>query len=193
MLRRNKNGAIWIKKEYDSSFTGRPSLGVTMNVYQYQTDSPTGRLRLFADSAHLLAILWENDAPKRVVLPAAETVQEHDVLQAAASQLQAYFAGNLNAFTVPLRLQGTAFQQQVWQALQTIPYGQTRTYKDIATALGRPTASRAVGAAIGKNPLSIVIPCHRVLGVTGRLTGFAGGLGSKRFLLDLEQAPTSSV
>ena len=116
MLRRNKNGAIWIKKEYDSSFTGRPSLGVTMNVYQYQTDSPTGRLRLFADSAHLLAILWENDAPKRVVLPAAETVQEHDVLQAAASQLQAYFAGNLNAFTVPLRLQGTAFQQQVWQA-----------------------------------------------------------------------------
>lgn len=103
-----------------------------MNVYQYQTDSPTGRLRLFADSAHLLAILWENDAPKRVVLPAAETVQEHEVLQEAAKQLQAYFAGTRTAFDVPLRLQGTQFQQQVWQALQTIPYGQTRTYKDIA-------------------------------------------------------------
>jgi methylated-DNA-[protein]-cysteine S-methyltransferase len=140
-----------------------------------------------------LAILWENDAPNRVVLPKSETVQEHDVLQETASQLQAYFAGTRTAFDVPTRLNGTDFQQQVWHALQTIPYGQTRTYKDIATALGRPTASRAVGAAIGKNPLSIVIPCHRVLGVTGRLTGFAGGLDSKRFLLDLEQAPTSSV
>ena len=187
MLHRNKNGAIWIKKEYDSSFTGRPSLGVTMNAYQYQTDSPTGRLRLFADSTQLLAILWENDAPKRVVLPAAKTVQEHEVLQEAAKQLQAYFAGTHTAFDVPLRLQGTQFQQQVWQALQTIPYGQTRTYKDIAAAIGRPSASRAVGAAIGRNPVSIIVPCHRVLGVTGNLTGFAGGLDNKRLLLDLEQ------
>ena len=163
-----------------------------MNTYQYQTDSPLGLLRLFADNTHLLAILWENDAPNRVVLPKSETVQEHDVLQETASQLQAYFAGTRTAFDVPTRLSGTDFQQQVWHALQTIPYGQTRTYKDIATALGRPTASRAVGAAIGKNPLSIVIPCHRVLGVTGRLTGFSGGLDSKRFLLNLEQAPTTS-
>ena len=164
-----------------------------MNTYQYQTDSPLGLFKLFADNTHLLAILWENDAPNRVVLPKSETVQAHEVLQETANQLQAYFAGTRTAFDVPTRLNGTDFQQQVWHALQTIPYGQTRTYKDIATALGRPTASRAVGAAIGKNPLSIVIPCHRVLGVTGRLTGFAGGLDSKRFLLDLEQAPTSSV
>lgn len=193
ILHRNKIDAILIKKEYDSGFTGRPNLGASMNVYQYQTDSPTGRLRLFADSAHLLAILWENDAPNRVVLPAAENVQEHDVLQAAASQLQAYFAGDLNAFTVPLRLQGTAFQQQVWQALQTIPYGQTRTYKDIAASIGRPSASRAVGAAIGRNPVSIIVPCHRVLGVNGNLTGFAGGLDNKRFLLDLEQASPQPI
>ena len=164
-----------------------------MNTYQYQTDSPLGLLRLFADNTHLLAILWENHAPNRVVLPKSETVQAHEVLQETVNQLQAYFAGTRTAFDVPMRLNGTDFQQQVWHALKIIPYGQTRTYKDIATALGRPTASRAVGAAIGKNPLSIVIPCHRVLGVTGRLTGFAGGLGSKRFLLDLEQAPTSSV
>ena len=96
-----------------------------MNTYQYQTDSPLGLLRLFADNTHLLAILWENDAPNRVVLPKSETVQEHDVLQETASQLQAYFAGTRTAFDVPLLLNGTDFQQQVWHALQTIPYGQT--------------------------------------------------------------------
>ena len=164
-----------------------------MNTYQYQTDTLTGRLRLFADSTHLLAILWENDAPKRVVLPAAEIVQEHEILQEAAKQLQAYFAGTRTAFDVPLRLQGTDFQQQIWQALQTIPYGQTRTYKDIAAAIGRPSASRAVGAAIGRNPVSIIVPCHRVLGVTGNLTGFAGGLDNKRLLLDLEQDHSALV
>ena len=104
----------------------------------------------------------------------------------AAEQLDAYFAGELTAFDVPLDMRGTAFQRHVWQALLTIPYGETRSYGEIAAAIGAPTASRAVGAANGSNPVSIIVPCHRVIGANGRLTGYGGGVHRKDALLALE-------
>ncbi len=104
-----------------------------------------------------------------------------------AEQFSAYFAGRLQAFELPLAARGTEFQQQVWQALGRIPYGQTRSYADIADTIGNPKAVRAVGAANGRNPLAIIVPCHRVIGRNGSLTGYAGGLAIKQFLLALEQ------
>jgi len=112
--------------------------------------------------------------------------QDHPVFRNAASQLEAYFAGELKVFDLPLAPRGTDFQQTVWAKLLTIPYGQTRTYSQIAAALGSPNAVRAVGAANGRNPIPIVIPCHRVIGASGKLVGFGGGLPLKRKLLDLE-------
>ena len=108
------------------------------------------------------------------------------VLIEAVRQLREYFAGEREAFNVPLRPAGTAFQLSVWRALQEIPYGHTRTYRDVARAIGRPTATRAVGAANGQNPLPIFVPCHRVIGSNGSLTGFGGGLDVKLALLRLE-------
>ena len=112
----------------------------------------------------------------------------HPVLVRTERQLAAYFAGTLTRFDVPLDFQGTDFQKSVWTALLTIPFGETRSYGEIARQIGRPSASRAVGAANGRNPLSIVAPCHRVVGAGGALTGFAGGLEVKRRLLGLEAA-----
>lgn len=106
----------------------------------------------------------------------------------AATQVQSYFAGERFVFDVPLAPEGTPFQQSVWQALLTIPYGETCSYADIATTLNKPKAVRAVGAANGRNPIPIIIPCHRVIGSNGRLTGYAGGLDTKSYLLQLEQA-----
>lgn len=112
--------------------------------------------------------------------------QELPVLVEARRQLDAYFAGKLAVFDLPLALEGTAFQQQVWRALRDIPAGETATYGDLARRINRPRAFHAVGAAVGRNPLSIIVPCHRVLGSTGALTGYAGGLDRKRWLLDHE-------
>ena len=108
------------------------------------------------------------------------------ILVETERQLAAYFDGRLRRFTVPLAPGGTAFQAEVWRALLDIPYGETRFYSDIARALGRPSASRAVGAANGRNPIAIIVPCHRLVGASGALTGFAGGLDAKRLLIDLE-------
>ena len=148
--------------------------------------SPVGLLTLVASETGLVAILWEDDRPGRVPLGALEEQADHPILAVAERQLGEYFAGDRKAFTLPLEFRGTAFQQAVWAALLAIPFGETRSYADIARAIGRPTATRAVGAANGRNPLSIVAPCHRVLGSSGALTGFAGGLGAKRLLLALE-------
>lgn len=115
--------------------------------------------------------------------------QDREALAPYLAQFRAYFAGELQRFTLPLAAQGTAFQQAVWQALCDIPYGETRSYRDIALAIGKPTASRAVGAANGRNPLSIIVPCHRVIGQNGSLTGYAGGLEIKQRLLRLEGIP----
>jgi methylated-DNA-[protein]-cysteine S-methyltransferase len=148
--------------------------------------SPVGRLKLVASDQGLSAILWENDAPGRVRLDIAGKDDSHPVLVETKRQLGEYFAAKRKAFTVTLDFTGTAFQKSVWQALLTIPFGQTRSYGDIARQLGNPKAVRAVGAANGKNPISIIAPCHRVIGSTGKLTGFAGGLKTKAQLLALE-------
>ncbi|AOY01850.1 methylated-DNA--[protein]-cysteine S-methyltransferase [Jeongeupia sp. USM3] len=153
--------------------------------YAY-TDSPLGRLKLVADGVALVAILWENDRPGRVPLGAMREDRDHPVLIETSRQLDEYFAGRRTRFGLELRFTGTAFQQQVWTALLTIPYGETRSYQDIARQIGNVSAVRAVGAANGRNPLSIVVPCHRVIAASGQLTGFAGGLGAKQRLLDLE-------
>ena len=149
--------------------------------------SPVGQLKLVASATGLLAILWENDNPKRVLLAdLAEDIHQH-ILVETERQLIEYFAGKRDTFDIPLDMRGTAFQKNVWQALQTIPFGRTLSYGQIAKQLGQPTASRAVGAANGRNPLSIVVPCHRVIGASGKLTGFAGGLEAKSHLLNLER------
>lgn len=148
--------------------------------------SPIGQLTLVAGERGLAAILWENDAPGRVRLgPLAETA-DHPVLLETERQLNEYFAGKRREFSLPFDVAGTAFQKEVWLALSTIPFGETRTYAEIAAQIGRPRAVRAVGAANGKNPLSLVVPCHRVIGSNGKLTGFAGGLKTKEWLLRFE-------
>jgi methylated-DNA-[protein]-cysteine S-methyltransferase len=149
--------------------------------------SPIGALTLVASDAGLVAILWENDDPDRVRLGPLSEQPDHPVLRATEAQLGDYFAGRRSAFDLPLDPHGTDFQKSVWTQLLAIPFGETRSYADIARAIGRPTASRAVGAANGRNPISIVTPCHRVIGANGALTGFAGGIETKRKLLALEQ------
>jgi len=150
--------------------------------------SPVGELTLVADERGLAAILWENDKPDRVRLGTLNEKPDHPVLVETERQLGEYFAGERRSFDVPLSFAGTDFQKRVWAALLAIPFGETRSYGEIADQLGAPGASRAVGAANGRNPISIIAPCHRVVGSNGKLTGFAGGLEAKAFLLDLEQA-----
>jgi methylated-DNA-[protein]-cysteine S-methyltransferase len=157
-------------------------------TYKFKTiPSPVGALTLVASDAGLAAILWENDRPGRVKLGALEEAPDHPVLAEAERQLQGYFAGERERFDVPLDFRGTDFQKSVWAALLTIPFGETRTYAEIARQIGRPSASRAVGAANGRNPISIIAPCHRVVGTNGALTGFAGGLAAKELLLGMER------
>jgi methylated-DNA-[protein]-cysteine S-methyltransferase len=150
--------------------------------------SPVGDLTLVASDAGLVAVLWENDRPDRVRLGPTVAAPDHLVLREAQRQLTAYFAGELSHFTVPLDPRGTEFQRSVWAALLTIPFGETRSYADIARQIGRPTAARAVGAANGRNPISIIAPCHRVIGSNGAMTGFAGGIAAKEKLLAFERS-----
>ena len=152
--------------------------------------SPVGRLKLVAGDAGLVAILWESEDPDRVRLGAMIEQRDHSVLAETERQLGDYFAGRRQGFNLRLDFRGTNFQKAVWQALLTIPFGETRTYGEIARQIGRPSASRAVGAANGANPVSIVVPCHRVIGADGRLTGYGGGLPRKSALLRLEGVPT---
>lgn len=143
-------------------------------------DSLVGRLRLVSDGAALTAIEF------RARGPVGDPATAHPLLRRAARQLAEYFAGRRRAFDLPLAPQGTPFQRMVWEALLTVPYGETASYGAIARRVGRPTAVRAVGAANGANPLPIVVPCHRIVGSDGSLTGYAGGLGIKERLLELE-------
>lgn len=149
--------------------------------------SPVGELTLVADERGLAAILWEDDRPGRVRLGVPIENGDHPVLVETERQLGEYFAGERRTFDVPLSFAGTDFQKRVWAALLAIPFGETRSYGEIAHQLGAPGASRAVGAANGRNPISIIAPCHRVVGSNGKLTGFAGGLEAKAFLLELER------
>lgn len=150
--------------------------------FQY-LDSPIGALRLVSNGSQLTSIEFEGQHS------ACDAHECRDpVLAETAGQLTDYFAARRRAFTLPLAPRGTPFQQSVWHALARIPYGELRSYRDIAHAIGNPAAVRAVGAANGRNPLPIVVPCHRVIGSDGSLTGFAGGLAAKSFLLQLEGA-----
>ncbi|MGH3319875.1 MAG: methylated-DNA--[protein]-cysteine S-methyltransferase [Streptosporangiaceae bacterium] len=167
-------------------------------------DSPIGPLTLVAGGGALTGLYMDEQRhrPPDGVLgqpdgvlgqpdagPFAETAQPPDaaLLIEAASQLEAYFTGRLTRFDLPLAPNGTPFQHSVWAALRDIPYGETMTYGKLADRIGRPTASRAVGLANGRNPISVIVPCHRVIGADGTLTGYGGGLERKRYLLALER------
>ena len=146
--------------------------------------SPIGTIRLVASDEALVRVVLpgERGAP-----PEPHEAPEHPVLLRAVVELDAWFAGALRTFTVPLRATGTPFQHRVWDVLATIPYGATWSYADVAERIGQPRAVRAVGAANGRNPLPIIVPCHRVIGRSGALTGFGGGLPAKVWLLELER------
>jgi methylated-DNA-[protein]-cysteine S-methyltransferase len=149
--------------------------------------SPLGLLRLYAHADELVGVyLPDQEAP-----PAPHFASP--VLSQAAAQLVEYFVGERRTFDIPIAPQGTGFQALVWRALTAIPYGETRSYGALARAIGRPAASRAVGAANGKNPISIIVPCHRVIASSGELTGYAGGLAAKRWLLEHEARFTPAV
>jgi methylated-DNA-[protein]-cysteine S-methyltransferase len=150
-------------------------------------ESPVGKLQLIASDKALVAILWENDKPQRARLDDLVANDQHPVLAETERQLKEYFAGKRKTFWVALDMRGTRFQKDVWEALLAIPFGETRSYAQLAKQLGNPRATRAVGAANGRNPVSIIVPCHRVIGSSGKLTGFAGGLEVKAHLLNLEK------
>lgn len=166
-------------------FAANPTSSPMSPVFKLMK-SPVGELTLVTRGQGLAAILWENDNPNRVKLGTLEKDDRHPLLLETERQLERYFAGDLQEFSLPLDFVGTEFQKHVWSALVTIPFGETRTYGEIALQIGNPKAVRAVGAANGRNPISIIAPCHRVIGGNGTLTGFAGGLRAKSFLLTLE-------
>jgi methylated-DNA-[protein]-cysteine S-methyltransferase len=148
---------------------------IAMTRYYKTVQTPVGVLKLVASDTGLSAILWEDDDPKRVRIGDAQNDDAHPILVRAENQLREYFSGRRKSFDVELDPVGTDFQRDVWRALLEIPHGETRSYAQVANAIGKPKAVRAVGAAIGKNPISIVAPCHRVIGSDGSLTGFARG------------------
>jgi methylated-DNA-[protein]-cysteine S-methyltransferase len=159
-----------------------------MSLAYKMIHSPVGNLKLVASDKGLVAVLWQNEKPTRV--PLNELVEDatHPILLDTERELGEYFAGKRKTFSVPLDMRGTSFQKNVWHALLAIPFGETRSYGQLAKQLGNPQAMRAVGAANGRNPISIIVPCHRVIGSSGKLTGFAGGLETKARLLNLEES-----
>lgn len=161
-------------------------IGSSMTHTHYtELASPVGELLLTADAEGRLTRLQFHDGP-HTCPPHGDWLRDADVFGAVAGQLDAYFAGELREFDFELAPSGTPFQLQVWEALRAIPYGQTASYGDVARAVGQPGAARAVGGANNRNPIAIVVPCHRVIGSGGSLTGYGGGLDRKRQLLALE-------
>ena len=155
--------------------------------YAYKIiDSPAGTLKLVASEKGLAALLFRDDDASLAPLQPLVEQPDHPILLETERRLGQYFDGTRKDFTVPLDFNGTEFQKKVWTALLSIPFGETRSYGEIARDLGNPTASRAVGAANGRNPISIIAPCHRVIGSNGKLTGYGGGLDVKEMLLALE-------
>jgi methylated-DNA-[protein]-cysteine S-methyltransferase len=154
-----------------------------MNLHELAFDSPIGTIDLLASGDALVAVLFPGPRPPGLGAHPGSL----PVLQRAREQLAAYFAGDLRTFDLLLAPRGTEFQRAVWRALAEIPFGATRSYAEIAAAIGRPGASRAVGAANGRNPLAILLPCHRVIGADGSLTGYGGGLPRKEWLLHHER------
>jgi len=155
-----------------------------MSLYYTLFRHPAGLVSVIAGDEGVEQIRFDASIP-----PDAMRRDEHPVLRETARQLEAYFAGDLREFELPLVMKGTPFQIRAWSALRQIPYGETRSYAEQARVIGAPDAIRAVGAANGRNPIPIVVPCHRVIGSNGKLTGFGGGLPLKRWLLDHESHP----
>jgi methylated-DNA-[protein]-cysteine S-methyltransferase len=162
-----------------------------MSVTHTTVDSPLGELTVVARDGALTGLYF----PQHRRGPAADAIGEHtsEGFDEVRKQLGEYFAGTRTVFDLPLAPRGDEFYQQVWAQLLTIPYGETRSYGQLARALGDPGLAQAVGTANGRNPISIIVPCHRVVGADGNLTGYAGGLERKRFLLDLEVPVASAV
>ena len=163
-----------------------------MTLLCKEIESPVGKLKLVANANVLIAVLWEQERLNRVKLAPVKFDPQQPILIETERQLKQYFAGTRKEFELPLEPTGSEFQKKVWRALREIPFGQTRSYLDLAKSIGSAKAVRAVGAANGKNPLSIVVPCHRVVGANGALTGFAGGLQVKAKLLALEERVAAS-
>ncbi len=156
------------------------------NLYYTHVETPVGRLLLAGDGDVLHYLSFPSG--KMAFGPQQTWTENKGAFRNARQQLEAYFAGELTRFDIPIHLAGTEFQNRTWRTLATIPFGQTRTYGWLAKAVGSPGASRAVGAANGVNPIPIILPCHRIIGANGALTGFGGGLPTKQFLLQLEGA-----
>jgi methylated-DNA-[protein]-cysteine S-methyltransferase len=167
----------------------------TPRLHSTTHPTPVGVLTLVASDQGLRAILWPKLSPARAgIHPLPRRALDHPILMRTAAQLDEYFAGSRTTFDLPLDLQGTRFQLAAWRSLARIPFGTTTSYGQQAAALGIPKAARALGAANGANPVCIVLPCHRVIGADGSLTGFGGGLPTKQWLLDHEASVlTSSI
>ena len=164
-----------------------------MRLFYKEIESPVGKLKLVASADALVAVLWQREDQNRVKLDAATLDSQQPILLETERQLSEYFSGGRTEFDLPLQPDGSEFQKKVWRALREIPFGQTRSYIELAKALGSSKAARAVGAANSKNPLSIIVPCHRVVGADGSLTGFAGGIETKAALLAHESRSTVSM
>ena len=165
---------------------------MNQEMFHYTTlSSPIGELLLLSDGEALVGLYLEDD--RRRPTPSALWRRDDDVLHSAYDQLAAYFAGELQTFTIRLAPRGSAFQLRAWELLRDIPFGTTVSYGELARRLDRPNASRAVGAANAANPISIIVPCHRVVGSDGTLTGYAAGIERKRWLLDHESQVESQV
>jgi len=158
-----------------------------IKTYCWKISSPIGRIYISADNRYLRTISF-SDNRQSAAEPGREIIfASNPIIQQAAKQLQEYFARKRTTFDLPITFTGTEFQRKTWQSLLNIPYGETRSYLQQAQAIGNPKAVRAVGRANGLNPIAIVVPCHRVIGKSGKLTGYAGGLERKEFLLNLER------
>jgi methylated-DNA-[protein]-cysteine S-methyltransferase len=157
-----------------------------MNQHYKIITSPVGILTLVTDNKSLTQISWENPGSVPVQRDPAYEDENHPLLLQAAEELNEYFAGKRQSFSIDVDPEGTEFQKKVWKALLTIPFGKTKTYGEVAAAIGNPDAVRAVGGAANKNPVPVIIPCHRVIGADGKLVGFGGGLERKEYLLEIE-------
>lgn len=157
-----------------------------MNHCHKVINCPIGKLTLVANERSLKGILWDKDPFRRTQIDIGQFSERNSLLIKTENQLLEYFNHERKSFDLTIELNGTDFQKKVWKSLRALPYGKTRSYSDLASEIGFPRAWRAVGTAIGRNPISIVVPCHRVIAVNGTLGGFAGGLKAKAYLIDLE-------
>jgi O-6-methylguanine DNA methyltransferase len=185
--------AMYLWKAFAQRLSKQRKGAAAMSLFYKEMKSPVGKLKLIASAHALVAILWERERTDRVKLDAPTFAPEHPILIETERQLTEYFTGVRAEFDLPIEPRGSAFQKKVWQALRKIPFGETRSYLELASALGSAAASRAVGLANSKNPLPIIVPCHRVIGSDGSLTGFAGGLETKAALLALEGKAAAST